>query len=215
MSKIQHIPGELELLFIQRAKRAGDVWSGHVAFPGGKNEENETDLSTAMREVEEEIGLDLSGPDFLLLGKLDDKTITSADNNVMMIMVPFVFLQVTSSTPPLTIQPDEVAAVHWVGLHYLVSTPILKYDPFGTTIPDTQRLLKYPQPGVVQVPSVILPTLRDTAAVNEVDDEPIVLWGLTLRIVQQLIGFASNQVQQDAMVITYNTNCNGNSKSRL
>jgi 8-oxo-dGTP pyrophosphatase MutT (NUDIX family) len=46
-------------------------------------------MDTAMREVEEEIGLDLSGPDFLHLGKLDDKTITSLENKFMMILVPF------------------------------------------------------------------------------------------------------------------------------
>ncbi|SAL98840.1 hypothetical protein [Absidia glauca] len=216
MKQMESLPGELELLFIQRAKRKGDVWSGQVAFPGGKSEDNETDMDTAMREVEEEIGLDLSGPDFLHLGKLDDKTITSLENKFMMILVPFVFLQLTPNTPPLNIQPDEVAAVHWVSLHYLLSTPTTSYDPFGTHIPDAQRLLPNPRPGMVQVPSITLPTtIAGTMNGADDDNEPVILWGLTLRITQQLIELASNQIQHDARVITYNDPMNGNAKSRL
>lgn len=52
--------GELELLFIQRAVREGDPWSGHMAFPGGRLESGDTSSrNTAMRETLEETGLDL------------------------------------------------------------------------------------------------------------------------------------------------------------
>ena len=52
--------GGLELLFIQRAIRVGDPWSGHMAFPGGKLEARDTSSCyTAMRETLEETGLDL------------------------------------------------------------------------------------------------------------------------------------------------------------
>ncbi|ORZ13977.1 NUDIX hydrolase domain-like protein [Absidia repens] len=214
INQMDSVPGELELLFIQRAKRPGDLWSGQVAFPGGKNEENETDMETAMREVEEEIGLDLGGQDFLHLGKLNDKEITSLENKFMMILVPFVFLQISVKTPPLTIQPAEVAAVHWVSLHYLVSTPTTLFDPFGTHIPDTQRILKNPRPGIVKVPSLTLPT----ASMSEPDDsveEPVILWGLTLHVTQQLIGFASNQLQEDSLLIAYSNPNKSIIKSRL
>ncbi|KAG5458036.1 MAG: hypothetical protein BJ554DRAFT_1822 [Olpidium bornovanus] len=52
--------GTPEILFIKRATRAGDRWSGHVAFPGGKQEPSETARQTAERETREELGLDLT-----------------------------------------------------------------------------------------------------------------------------------------------------------
>jgi 8-oxo-dGTP pyrophosphatase MutT (NUDIX family) len=48
-----------------------------MAFPGGRNEAGETDQDTVMREVQEEVGLDLSSNDFVKLGCLDDREITS------------------------------------------------------------------------------------------------------------------------------------------
>lgn len=41
-----------EILFIKRATRATDKWSGHIAFPGGRQEpEDEDGRYTAMRET--------------------------------------------------------------------------------------------------------------------------------------------------------------------
>lgn len=48
-----------------------------MAFPGGRNEEGENDLDTVVREVQEEVGLDLNSNDFVKLGCLDDREITS------------------------------------------------------------------------------------------------------------------------------------------
>jgi 8-oxo-dGTP pyrophosphatase MutT (NUDIX family) len=63
----------LRLLFIERARHEGDPWSGHIAFPGGRLEEGDSDLRrTAERETLEEIGLDLGGAGYL--GRLDDLT---------------------------------------------------------------------------------------------------------------------------------------------
>eukprot|EP01125_Pyxidicula_operculata_P005869 TRINITY_DN2051_c0_g1_i4.p2 TRINITY_DN2051_c0_g1~~TRINITY_DN2051_c0_g1_i4.p2 ORF type:complete len:133 (+),score=29.93 TRINITY_DN2051_c0_g1_i4:17-415(+) len=61
----------VEMLFIKRADRKGDIWSGHVAFPGGKREEDETDIQCGIRETFEEIGVDLSDKStFEYLGRL-------------------------------------------------------------------------------------------------------------------------------------------------
>jgi 8-oxo-dGTP pyrophosphatase MutT (NUDIX family) len=63
--------GGLEALFIKRAARAGDPWSGQVAFPGGRHDPEDGDLlATAIRETREETGVELS--DAERLGVLDD-----------------------------------------------------------------------------------------------------------------------------------------------
>ena len=62
---------EPEVLFIRRAEYEGDPWSGDVAFPGGGIEAEDADAqAAAVREVREEIGLQLQPEQFL--GRLDD-----------------------------------------------------------------------------------------------------------------------------------------------
>lgn len=63
--------GALDLLFIKRAKRDGDPWSGQMALPGGRREPHDADLlATAQRETWEETGIAL--PADAVLGALDD-----------------------------------------------------------------------------------------------------------------------------------------------
>ena len=58
--KIKEIKGNLfEILFIQRAYNKKDRHSGQIAFPGGKCDGSETDMDAVIRELKEEIGLDL------------------------------------------------------------------------------------------------------------------------------------------------------------
>jgi 8-oxo-dGTP pyrophosphatase MutT (NUDIX family) len=64
---------ELDVLFIHRAIREGDPWSGHLAFPGGRIEPGDRDpQAAAERETREELGLDLTKA--RRLGQLDDLT---------------------------------------------------------------------------------------------------------------------------------------------
>jgi len=61
-----------EVFFIERARHEGDPWSGHMAFPGGRVEDADTDSrATAERETLEEVGISLTGAH--CLGRLDDK----------------------------------------------------------------------------------------------------------------------------------------------
>jgi 8-oxo-dGTP pyrophosphatase MutT (NUDIX family) len=67
------VPGAdgLEALFIRRAVRPGDPWSGQVALPGGRREPVDVDLeATAIRETKEELAVDLARAE--RLGVLDD-----------------------------------------------------------------------------------------------------------------------------------------------
>ncbi|TMA33320.1 MAG: CoA pyrophosphatase [Deltaproteobacteria bacterium] len=61
-----------DVLFIERARVAGDPWSGHMAFPGGRVDPGDpSGQHAAERETREEVGLSLVGAE--LLGRLDDK----------------------------------------------------------------------------------------------------------------------------------------------
>ncbi|CAD7973160.1 unnamed protein product [Amoebophrya sp. A120] len=48
-----------EVFLILRQQLRNDPWSGQVAFPGGKSEKDESLLETCLREVKEEVGIDL------------------------------------------------------------------------------------------------------------------------------------------------------------
>lgn len=108
------IASDLRVLFMRRAERPGDPWSGHVAFPGGHSEPpDRTSLETAIRETHEELGLDLSGAD--VLGTLSD--VGTAPHLPRLIVRPWVFH--LPEVPPL--RPNhEVASVHRVGLDALL-----------------------------------------------------------------------------------------------
>ncbi|MBM74358.1 MAG: hypothetical protein CMK59_03060 [Proteobacteria bacterium] len=60
-----------QVLMFQRAQRSGDPWSGHIAFPGGRKEEQDESLwHTAVRETREEMGVFLEHAEYL--GRLND-----------------------------------------------------------------------------------------------------------------------------------------------
>jgi 8-oxo-dGTP pyrophosphatase MutT (NUDIX family) len=63
---------DLELLFIKRAARADDPWSGQIAFPGGRRDPVDSSLEeTAVRETREEVGFDLRR-DGTIIGAFDE-----------------------------------------------------------------------------------------------------------------------------------------------
>jgi len=103
---------ELELLMIERASYAGDPWSGHIAFPGGRREPQDvTLLDTALRETREETGVDIlaSGR---VLGALERVNPMSPSLPPLSI-TPFVAL--LTDDAPLALS-DEVAGAFWVPL---------------------------------------------------------------------------------------------------
>ncbi|HEX9279275.1 MAG TPA: CoA pyrophosphatase [Gemmatimonadales bacterium] len=99
----------LAAVFIKRAVRTGDPWSGQVAFPGGRRDPADADLlATAIREAREEVGVDLRGA--TLLGALDDlqpRTPTLPP----VVVRPYVF---AVPTRPTLATSDEVQRVFWI-----------------------------------------------------------------------------------------------------
>ena len=81
--------GVPELLFIERAKREGDPWSGQMAFPGGRREPHDPDLQvTASRETLEEVGVELGAP----IGQLDDFQGTRNPSIRPLVVAPYVYV---------------------------------------------------------------------------------------------------------------------------
>ncbi len=83
--------GATDALFILRAKKDGDPWSGHMAFPGGHLEADDDSLRhAAERETLEEIGLDLvqTGE---FIGQIDPVKANPRGRNIDMIVTPFVY----------------------------------------------------------------------------------------------------------------------------
>jgi len=104
----------LEALFIHRAVRAGDTWSGQIAFPGGRREPSDADLlATAIRETREEIGVDLSRAE--RLGVLDD-LYPRTPVLPPVVVRPFVFA--LTARPAIVISP-EVQDAFWVSFRAL------------------------------------------------------------------------------------------------
>jgi 8-oxo-dGTP pyrophosphatase MutT (NUDIX family) len=136
-----------EILYIKRSSHPSDPWSGNVAFPGGKREEFEQDYQAAVREVREEINLDLEAGPFAYLGRLDDRPVYARGAKAGgFALCPFVFVQTSAETPPMTLSKDEVAAVRWVPVAELVEDNV---NPMGISMPF--RFI----PGVEKLPSMI------------------------------------------------------------
>jgi 8-oxo-dGTP pyrophosphatase MutT (NUDIX family) len=153
--------GGLETLFIHRAVRAGDTWSGQIAFPGGRREPTDPDLlTTAIRETREEVGVDLSGAE--RLGVLDD-LYPRTPVLPPVVVRPFVFA--LTARPTIAIGP-EVQDAFWVSFRALLA-------------PGMRSEMIVDHPGI---PRRALPAY---ALGNRV------IWGMSERILTPLISLVS------------------------
>lgn len=100
-----------DVLIIERSRHPSDPWSGHLAFPGGKQETNdESLLATAVREVKEEVGLELL-KSATLLGGLDHVRARGSVANFS--VAPYVF-EMLDTSAPLSVDSKEVQRCLWV-----------------------------------------------------------------------------------------------------
>jgi 8-oxo-dGTP pyrophosphatase MutT (NUDIX family) len=100
----------LEILFVKRAERSSDPWSGQTALPGGKrNPEDENLKETVIRETFEETGINLL-ENCIFLGVMDP--LRSIKRPEMKI-IPFIFLQKKKQKIELN---EELTGYFWIKL---------------------------------------------------------------------------------------------------
>lgn len=104
-----------EVLLIRRAEHELDPWSGHMALPGGHGDPGDDSLvATAVREISEEVGLDLF-EHAELLGRLPEVVALPAQLTIF----PLVFALAAGYEPAAN--PGEVQEVVWATLDHLRS----------------------------------------------------------------------------------------------
>jgi 8-oxo-dGTP pyrophosphatase MutT (NUDIX family) len=108
--------------------RAADLRAhrGQWALPGGRCDDGETPVEAALRELHEELGLELGPED--VLGLLDDYPTRSG-----YLITPVVVWAATSAA--MSPNPDEVASVHRIALDTIEQAAAFDF----TTIPESAR----------------------------------------------------------------------------
>ena len=111
--------GMAEILFIKRAERDGDPWSGHLAFPGGRADRGDaTLLGIATREAAEEVGIDVREGG-RIIGRLPTFHPMSARIPTVTV-TPFVAAAPRGAVA--RVQPEEVQEAFWVSMSTLRSS---------------------------------------------------------------------------------------------
>ncbi|UZE95963.1 NUDIX hydrolase [Alkalimarinus alittae] len=149
--------GELQVLLIKRAQREGDRWSGHIAFPGGREQQEDANIrETAIRETSEEIGLGLSVDNYI--GRMSDVMTLAHGTRKPMVVSPYAFR--LDGDPRFTIN-HEVDKVMWLPVSFLADKR-------------NRETMVWKQKGM----SVKLPCYH-------YEDHRI--WGLTLKMLDELV----------------------------
>ncbi|SHK28434.1 8-oxo-dGTP pyrophosphatase MutT, NUDIX family [Marinobacter antarcticus] len=123
--------GGVELLFIQRARREGDPWSGDMAFPGGRMQpEDATPRAVAERETLEETGVDLTRHGHFQ-ARLSDLVTRQHNRWRPMVVTPYVY----EWRGPQAVSPNhEVEQMVWISLDYLAAKENQSRLPWRTPL---------------------------------------------------------------------------------
>lgn len=144
------------MLFIERATKEGDPWSGHMAFPGGRAETSDASLQEAAeRETREEVGVCLEGAE--LIGRLDDLQGRDAGRADSLVISGFVFHH---PSPEELVPNREVNETFWFPVRELRQ-------------PDRHIEKAFRETGSMRFPAIVVG-----------DPERHVVWGLTYRFLE-------------------------------
>ena len=113
----------LKMIFIRRSEYVG-IHSGQIAFPGGRYEETDADLQvTALREVEEEIGIKADSIE--ILGHLSDLYIPPSN---FLVRAYYGYLK---ERPTYQIDEREVQEVFEINFEHFMQENIVKMKEFS------------------------------------------------------------------------------------
>ena len=116
------------MVLIERPTADGHHHSGEVSFPGGKAEPSDADaIATALREANEEVGLDPDAVGLRVVGLLDQLWIPVSDFAVTPV------LALAERRPVYIPAPDEVAAI--------IEPPLARFLP-GAPIETVDRTIR-------------------------------------------------------------------------
>ena len=150
--------GQTEILMIRRAEHPHDPWSGHMGFPGGRvDAQDSCPEQTAVRETREELGVCLEScaeP----LGRLSELRARSKMKTLPLSIFPFI-CQLTK--PTAFALNHEVNEALWIPLEFFLS-------------PENRAQMEHPVD-----PSSSVPCYR-------FGDH--VIWGLSLAMLDELLG---------------------------
>ncbi|MEM6770838.1 MAG: NUDIX domain-containing protein [Bacteroidota bacterium] len=122
MALLYPIDGILHILYIQRTSPANDRHAGQISFPGGSVDPGDIDaVDTALRELEEEVGIGRTGIE--VLGPLTQLYIPVSN----FLVDPFVGY--LTSRPELTLQETEVARTLELPLADFLAPDALQIGP--------------------------------------------------------------------------------------
>lgn len=94
--------------------------SGQISFPGGRAENNETPIETAIRETFEETGVIIKEKQ--VVGQLS-KLFVPPSNNLIQPVIAYL-----DSKPELHINPDEVEETFYISLESITNDNLLKTE---------------------------------------------------------------------------------------
>jgi len=119
LSGVLPVPGDAAALILTRRSARLKSHAGQWALPGGAMDSGESSQQTALRELEEEVGLHLS--DDKVLGCLDD-FITRSGYCISPVVIW------GGQRVDLTANEDEVASIHRIPFNELLRTDAPVYD---------------------------------------------------------------------------------------
>jgi 8-oxo-dGTP pyrophosphatase MutT (NUDIX family) len=167
----------MSTLFIKRVDNPKDNHSGQVALPGGRcSDDSEGDLTAAIRETHEEIGLDLLNKrEFEYLGRIPQNFYAYIKKGKKSHVSVNVFLQKEKKRHKMFLCQEEVADAFWVSQKdFFKSYRPMAYDP--------KSLESYLRTFSKEIPEGISGnTLKQIVLGTDLPNKEV-LWGLTFLI---------------------------------
>lgn len=179
---------ELQVLYVQRAKRESDPWSGQIGFPGGRVEEADqmNPLQTMQREFQEEMGaVPKSESEFCVL---DDLQARRGGGLLPFFIRPICFY---SEQNEFRYNQSEIHSHFWVSIKTLVDSKNFRKMDLARVKLNSAKEIATGQSedasAAVQIPIMQAYAVQIPAVQISSDPSSPLLWGLTYMMTENLL----------------------------